>query len=67
MDDQERAHAIQNSIDTKTCAACHVDLTTTGIVGSGSFADGLFCSLTCYAKFLVKPKSTIATNSTQLH
>ena len=39
------------SVKTKHCAFCGMDLTGKKIVGSGSFSDGLFCSLDCYAKF----------------
>lgn len=39
------------SCAARRCAKCGTDLDKTGIVGSGSFADGLFCSLNCYALF----------------
>jgi len=50
-EDQKRDHRIQRSISERRCAQCEADLNKTGIVGSGSFSDGLFCSLDCYAKF----------------
>ena len=39
------------SIKTKHCAYCGKNLEGEKIVGSGSFSDGLFCSLDCFAKF----------------
>lgn len=42
---------ISRSITLRMCAECGADLNETGIVGSGSFSDGLFCSLDCYASF----------------
>ena len=44
---------IQNSVATRRCARCNSDLNVTGIVGTGSFNDGLFCSLDCYTRFVV--------------
>lgn len=42
---------IDYSVRYKRCACCDKDLTATRIVGTGSFADGLFCSLDCFARF----------------
>lgn len=42
---------IEWSVATRHCAYCGTDLKDRKIVGSGSFADGLFCSLDCYAMF----------------
>lgn len=42
------------SVNTRHCAHCGIDLAEKKIVGSGSFSDGLFCSLDCYAKFYTK-------------
>ena len=39
------------SVKTKHCAYCGKSLEGERIVGSGSFNDGLFCSLDCFAKF----------------
>ncbi|WP_442786175.1 hypothetical protein [Methylobacter sp. YRD-M1] len=42
---------IEWSVRTRHCAYCGEDLKGKKIVGSGSFKDGLFCSLDCFARF----------------
>lgn len=50
MENSENERHIRESVAKRHCANCGADLDETGIVGSGSFSDGLFCSLDCYAR-----------------
>lgn len=45
------ASRIEWSVQAKQCAFCGKSLKNIKIVGSGSFKDGLFCSLDCFSKF----------------
>ena len=50
------------SVQTKHCAHCGTDLVNKKIVGSGSFSDGLFCSLDCYAHFFGAKGAKLSAN-----
>ena len=47
----ERELKRRDSVQHRRCACCSADLAQTGIVGTGRFDDGLFCSLDCMAAF----------------
>lgn len=49
-DGESESSRIKWSVDTRHCAFCGSSLENKKIFGSGSFADGLFCSLDCYAR-----------------
>jgi hypothetical protein len=51
---ESQSARIEWSVSKRRCAFCGADLRNARIVGTGSFADGLFCSLDCYANFRAK-------------
>lgn len=65
--EQIRKGRIERSISEHRCAQCDADLDETGIVGSGSFSDGLFCSLDCFTKFNYEAKGACASNKRTVH
>lgn len=48
---ETRQSRVTWSISTRHCALCGTDLKDKKIIGSGSFDDGIFCSLDCYTNF----------------
>ena len=55
------------SVETRHCAFCGVDMKDMKIVGSGSFSDGIFCSLDCYTRFHTTGKYLSLRGETPVH
>ena len=64
---ETREARITRSIEEKVCATCGKSLLGVRILGSGSFSDGLFCSLDCYALCQADLGSSLVDHKSNLH